>query len=170
MTFSQLSHIFQTPFKDVHRTFSMLSLNLFMTFSGLIFVTFLGLSQAVCRTFAGLSHNFLRSFSILSYDFLSTSHDFLRSFLDLSPDNKSVALIAEILRECSPPTTCHMSHVACHVSRVMCHMSCVACHMSYVTFFLQCGEAYWWRVCHQWGLPLSSFVICININKYFSFK
>ena len=40
------------------------------------------------------------------------------------------------LRECSPPTTCHMSHVACHMSCVMCHMSHVTCHVSCVTFFI----------------------------------
>ena len=47
--------------------------------------------------------------------------------------------------ECSPPTTCHMSHVACR-------MSCVTCH-NYYYFSKQCGEAYWWRVCNQRGLP-----------------
>ena len=26
----------------------------------------------------------------------------------------------EILRECSPPTMCHMSHITCHMSRVTC--------------------------------------------------
>ena len=66
------------------------------------------------------------------------------------------ALRAEILRECSPLPTCHMSHVRCHVSHVTwhhysqtvrardlklltnlhnhlvvtCHMSCVVCHVS----------------------------------------
>ena len=38
----------------------------------------------------------------------------------------------------------------------MCHMSRVTCHMSHVTFFsffLLSGEAYWWRVWYQQGLP-----------------
>ena len=39
------------------------------------------------------------------------------------------------MRECSPPQTCHVSHVTCHVSRVKCHMSHVTCHVSHVTFF-----------------------------------
>ena len=33
------------------------------------------------------------------------------------------------MREYSPPTTCHMSHVACHVSYVTCQVSHVTCHM-----------------------------------------
>ena len=54
-----------------------------------------------------------------------------------------------------PPQTCHMSCVTCHVP---CHVSDVTCHVSHVTFlffiiFGQSGEAYWWRVCYQWGLP-----------------
>ena len=49
----------------------------------------------------------------------------------------------------------NMSCVTCHVSHVMHHMSCVNCHMSHFfsSFFWQCGEAYRWRVCYQWGLP-----------------
>ena len=38
-----------------------------------------------------------------------------------------------MLRECSPPTICHMSCVVCHVSCVICTMSHVTCHMSSVT-------------------------------------
>ena len=62
----------------------------------------------------------------------------------------------------TPPSvscvTCHVSHVTCHVSRITCHMSHVTCHMSHVTchfflFFRPSGEAYWWRVCYQRGLP-----------------
>ena len=30
---------------------------------------------------------------------------------------------AELLREGSPPPTCHVSHVTCHMSHVTCHMS-----------------------------------------------
>ena len=55
-----------------------------------------------------------------------------------------------ILRECSPPTKCHMSHVSIHVSHVTCHVSHVTCHvhMSYVLCHMsQCsGEAQQWRV------------------------
>ena len=40
-----------------------------------------------------------------------------------SKDCQSLTGRAEILRECSSPTLCHMSHVTCHVSRVRCHMS-----------------------------------------------
>ena len=51
----------------------------------------------------------------------------------------------------------NMSHVTCHVSNVMCHVSHVTCHVSHVTFFFffcgQSGEAYWWRVYYQRGLP-----------------
>ena len=36
---------------------------------------------------------------------------------------------AEILRECLPPTMCHMSHVPCQVSCVRCHVSGVKCLM-----------------------------------------
>ena len=36
-------------------------------------------------------------------------------------------------------------------------MSQVTCHMSHFFFFGQSGEAYWWRVCYQRGLPPSSF-------------
>ena len=40
------------------------------------------------------------------------------------------------MRECSPPTTCHMSRVTCHVSCVMCHVSHVFYIYIYVYFFL----------------------------------
>ena len=76
---------------------------------------------------------------------VSQNH-YLNKILDVHP----------LWRECSPPTTCHMSHVmcvscvTCHVSRVTCHVSCVTC-----IFFLfrQIFEAYRWRVCYQQGLP-----------------
>ena len=45
--------------------------------------------------------------------------------------------------------TYHMSRVTCPMSRVMCHMS----HILFLIFFGQSGEAYWWRVCYQRGLP-----------------
>ena len=41
----------------------------------------------------------------------------------------------DILRECSPPTICHMSHVMCHTQ--MLH---VMCPVSHVTFFF----TKWW--------------------------
>ena len=42
---------------------------------------------------------------------------------------------AEYLRQCSPPTMCHMSCVTCHVSNVRCQVSGVRCQVSSVTFF-----------------------------------
>ena len=43
-------------------------------------------------------------------------------FMVLSiPNHKSWG--AEILRECSPPTMCHMSRVICHMSGVRCQVS-----------------------------------------------
>ena len=50
------------------------------------------------------------------------------------------------MRECSPQTTYHMSHVTCHVSRV-------TCYVSYDIFFLQNVGAIRCRVCYQRGLP-----------------
>ena len=47
-----------------------------------------------------------------------------------------------MLREGSPPLTCHVSGVICHMSRVTCHF-----------LFGQRCEASQWRVCYQWGLP-----------------
>ena len=40
------------------------------------------------------------------------------------------------MRECSPPSTCHMSCVTCPVSRVTCHVSRVMCHMSQFFYFI----------------------------------
>ena len=55
---------------------------------------------------------------------------------------------------------CHVSCVMCLVSRVKCHMSGFTCQVSHVTYFFlfssffgRSGEAGWWRVCYQWGLP-----------------
>ena len=53
----------------------------------------------------------------------------------------------EILKECSLPTTCHMSYVTSHVSHVTCHMS------FFIYFLLQSGEASRCRVCYQQGRP-----------------
>ena len=77
--------------------------------------------------------------------------------------------------ECSPPTTCHISHVACHVSHVTsnmshvtCHVSGVMCHMSHF-FFGQSCEACRWRVCCQRGLHrLVSLVESFSINQCMS--
>ena len=41
---------------------------------------------------------------------------------------------ADILRECSSPTMCHMSQVTCHMSGVRCQVSVVKCH--FFLFFL----------------------------------
>ena len=35
------------------------------------------------------------------------------------------------MREGSPPSTCHVSHILCHVSCVACHVSHVTCQMSH---------------------------------------
>ena len=62
-----------------------------------------------------------------------------------------------------------MCHVSRHMSRVTCHMSRVTCHMSHITifffFFGQRGEAYWWRVCYQRGLPRLVFKAFMNISS-----
>ena len=47
------------------------------------------------------------------------------------------------MRECAPPSTCHMSQVTCHLSHFTCHMAPVSCHMWRVI----------WRVCYQRRLP-----------------
>ena len=49
---------------------------------------------------------------------------------------------AEILRECAPPATCHVSCVTCHMSHVPCHVSQVMCHMSHFSF----SFAKWWSL------------------------
>ena len=55
------------------------------------------------------------------------------------------------MRECSPPTMCHISHVKCHVSDVTCHSFFL------LLFFGQSGGASRWRVCYQRGLPSQFF-------------
>ena len=42
------------------------------------------------------------------------------------PNRKSSG--TDILRERSPPLTCHVSCVTCHMSHVTCHVSCGQCH------------------------------------------
>ena len=74
---------------------------------------------------------------------------------------------AELLRECPPHITFHMSRVTCHMSRVPCHMPCVA----YI-FFLQGSRANRWRVCYQRGIPLPrpvSFHLCFGFVFLFLF-
>ena len=83
---------------------------------------------------------------------------------------------AEILRECSTPTMCHMSCVISHMSQVTCYMSCVPCHFN---FFLQ-SPGVWecqWRVCYHRSLPrlvssvpplLFSLLLLFSTNKYTS--
>ena len=48
------------------------------------------------------------------------------------PNHKSWG--AEILKECSPPTMCHMLCVKFHASHVTCQVSGVTCHVSSVIF------------------------------------
>ena len=59
-------------------------------------------------------------------------------------------------------TTHNMSQVMCHVSRVTYHVSRVTCHV--FLCFLQIGEAYWWRVCYQPGLPRLVLTQCYNLH------
>ena len=56
---------------------------------------------------------------------------------------------AEILRECSRRTMCHMSCTRCQVSGVRCHMPGVRWQVSGVIFFF---DTKWWRVCCQRSL------------------
>ena len=59
-----------------------------------------------------------------------------------------------MLKECSPPTMCHMSHVTFHMSHVRCQVSGVTSQVSHVSFFSgQSVGASRWRVCYQRGLP-----------------
>ena len=53
------------------------------------------------------------------------------------------------MREWLPPSTCHMSHVTCHAMSP-----------------LFCGEAYWWRVHYQWGLPRLVFFYSQNLYLF----
>ena len=75
------------------------------------------------------------------------------------------------MRECSPPKTSQVSCVTCHVSRVMCQVSRVTYLMSHVTyFFLQGGEAYWWRVGYQRGLPRLVFLLIAPLLSIYNLK
>ena len=53
-----------------------------------------------------------------------------------------------------------VSGVRCQVSGVTFQVSGVACNFFIFYFFLQSGEASWWRVCYQRGLPR---LVCYNI-------
>ena len=57
------------------------------------------------------------------------------------PNHKSWG--AEILRECSPPTMCHMSRVICHVSGVTCQVSRVTCNFIIIILFFL---TQWWSL------------------------
>ena len=83
------------------------------------------------------------------------------------------------MRECLPPTICHMSGVRCQVSGVRCQVSGIRCQASdffffFLLFFLlffigQSGEASWWRVCYHRGLPRAAVGHFSNVNfKFFS--
>ena len=68
---------------------------------------------------------------------------FLQTFKTSINPNRKIWR-ADILRECLPPTICHMSCVTCHVSGVRCQVS-----QFFSSFFGQSGGAIWWRVCYQ---------------------
>ena len=59
------------------------------------------------------------------------------------PNHKSWGV--EILRECSAPTMCHMSHIICHMSGVRCQVSPVMCHFC-SSFFSFLFLTKWWRL------------------------
>ena len=47
------------------------------------------------------------------------------------------------MRECSPPKTCHVSHVTCLMPRVPCHVSHVTCHNFFLLLFFRTK---WWSL------------------------
>ena len=63
--------------------------------------------------------------------FIITRHDVAEavlqtplSLIDCENIFKILSLARDdILRECLPPTACHMSHIRCHISCVTCHVS-----------------------------------------------
>ena len=92
-------------------------------------------------------------------------------FIIISPLLNRISQGHKIVRECSPPSMCQMSHVTCHMSYITCHMSHVKFCVSLVKkniyillffFIQQCGGVSWWRVCYQQGLPLSSLFWCCS--------
>ena len=103
----------------------------------------------------------------------------LRVFKTISLQNLK-SLGAQILREYSSPTLCHMSGVRCQVSGVTSHVSSVTCQVSHVTFlfvkyiyiFLSSFllfllfQTKWWsqsvQGCYQCGLPS---LVLLDLNK-----
>ena len=71
-----------------------------------------------------------------------------------------------MLREGSPPTMCHLSHVTGHMSYVRSPVSGVTCQVSHVrcgffyVFFLHSVGAIRWKVCYQQGLPCLVLCTC----------
>ena len=63
-----------------------------------------------------------------------------------------------MLRECSPPQTCPMSHVTCHVSHVTCHMSRVTCHVSNVTWHMFCFFLFFFLRTKWWSLSVEGLL------------
>ena len=61
------------------------------------------------------------------------------------------------MRECSPPPTCHVSHVTFHMSHVTYHYICFF-------FFQKIGETSWWRVCFNRATPFSFYGTCNTIH------
>ena len=111
----------------------------------------------------------------IALSFIHSFSQLVSLFLQIFKISNSKSKGAESLRECSPPTTCHMSYVMCHVSHIMCHISRVKYHVSNVTFFSlffgQSVEVYWWRVCYQRGLPrlVSKFFESQNLTSQLIF-
>ena len=77
-----------------------------------------------CFTNTFVTHSWSQSVII----FLQTSKT------SFHPNRKSKG--AEIFRECSPPTICHVSHVTCHMLHVTCQVSHGMCHMSHVICYM----------------------------------
>ena len=79
----------------------------------------------------------------------------------LHPNHRNYG--AEMLRECSPHTMCHMSGVRCQVSGFMCQVSRVRCHKSGVTIFFWGAQRGGGSVINE-ASP-SSFKIVLSIAK-----
>ena len=106
-------------------------------------------SREVLQTPLSFIHSFIKTL-ILCENILTTP--LLKNYESWEP---------EILRECSSPPICHMSHVICHTSHVTCHMSHVTCHMSCVTchliFFDKVVEPSGGRSVINWATAFSLF-------------
>ena len=85
---------------------------------------------------------------------LQTPPSFINSVILFLPIFKTLSFLnrklqgADILRECSSPTTCNISHVTCHMSRVMCHVSQLVSFS--FSFF---SRTKWWRQSVEGLLP-----------------